>query len=367
MRKYKRGIIIFIAISILSIFFIFFLNDLNLIKIIKGLEQFELIYIPLAFIFLFLHLWSDGLRVKIIAHAVHSKIKIYEGAKAGLANEFLSALTPMQSGGQPFEVFILHQNGIPLGKCAIISYFRMISSLFFLSVTGFATLILYPEIYTVGYLIPFYLWGLAYILFIGSLTFLMIFKPRLAKLFSFNTLKVLKKIRIVQKKQYMKNLKYLLGEVEIFNHHIRDIFIRRKLIIFLATIVTFFHWTFKYAIGFVIFLGFIDIISPEKSFFLQSAIHFINHASPTPGGSGTTEVSAYGILKFLDPGSMFKGDEGKSVLGSMVTLWRLFTYHSIIIVAAILTFRSILSFSKKEEQQEEELQHAVQHDEYDEK
>lgn len=358
MRKYKRGIFIFIAISILSLFFIFFLNDLNFVKIIDGLERFELIYIPLALLFLFLHLWTDGLRVKIIAHAVHSDLKVYEGTKAGLANEFLSALTPMQSGGQPFEVFILHQNGIPLGKCAIISYFRMITSLFFLAVTGFATLVLYPEIYTVGYLIPFYIWGLAYILFIGSLTFLMLFKPRLAKLFSFNTIKLLKKIRLIQKNQYMKNLKYFLSEVEIFNHHIRDIFIRRKIYIFFATIVSFFHWTFKYAVGFVIFLGFLDMVSPEKSFFLQSAIHFINHASPTPGGSGTTELSAYGILKFLDPSNLFEGEAGKSILGSMITLWRLFTYHSIIIIAALLTFNSILSFSKKEKEQEKELQHA---------
>ncbi|HEO65700.1 MAG TPA: flippase-like domain-containing protein [Spirochaetes bacterium] len=349
MNKYRWGLLAFIAISLATLVLLFISDDVQLTGFINSLKQFDLLYLPLALIFLALHLLSDGVRLKILAWGMGESMKVRTGVVAGLANEFLSAITPFQSGGQPFEIFIFRRSGLPLGKCGVISYFRMATSLVFLSVTGSFTLIYYSELTRITSLNYFYIYGAVFISYFIALTYFTVYKPRFAKKITFIGMGFLKKIKVMKEETYFSKQKYIIKEVNTFNHHIRSFFFKQQGLIALSTLVTFFTWTFKYLIAYFLLLGLGVQTSILEVIFYQSAIHFVNYAIPTPGASGTSEWVANSIFRFLSDDL-----NNKVLLNSFVTLWRFATYHIIVIIAGFATLGSLREWIKSKEKEEEE-------------
>ncbi len=349
MNKYRWGLLAFIAISLATLILLFISDNVKFASFISSLEDFNLLYLFPAIVFLLLHLLADGIRLKVLARGMDESMKVRTGVVAGLANEFLSAITPFQSGGQPFEIFIFRRSGLPLGKCGVISYFRMTTSLVFLTVTGTFTLVYYSKLTSISSLNYFYIYGAVFISYFIALTYFTVFKPRFAKKVSFMGMRFLKRIKVMKEESYFSKQKYVLREVNTFSHHIRSFFFHQRGVIALSTLITFFTWGFKYLIAYFILLGFGIQASISEIIFYQSAIHFVNYAIPTPGASGTSEWVAKWIFSFLS--EEFR-DEGK--LYSFVTLWRFATYHIIVFIAGFATLGALREWIKNKEKKEEE-------------
>ena len=61
-------------------------------------------------------------------------------------NYFGSAVTPMQSGGGPFQVYALYKKGIPVGKGIAITLIRTMLTILILTLAVPIALLLDPEI-----------------------------------------------------------------------------------------------------------------------------------------------------------------------------------------------------------------------------
>ncbi|GMT48887.1 MAG: hypothetical protein IEMM0008_0426 [bacterium] len=83
--------------------------------------------------------------------------------------------------------------------------------------------------------------------------------------------------------------------------------------------------------------------------FYQSAFHFVNYAIPTPGASGTSELVAKWIFRFLS-----EDLSNKDLLNSFVTLWRFATYHIIVVIAGFATLGALKEWIKSKEKEEQE-------------
>ncbi len=349
MNKYRWGLLAFIAISLATLVVLFISDNVKFASFINSLKDFNLLYLPPAIAFLLLHLLADGVRLKVLARGMDESMTVRTGVVAGLANEFLSAITPFQSGGQPFEIFIFRRSGLPLGKCGVISYFRMSTSLVFLSVTGTFTLIYYNELTSISSLNYFYIYGAVFISYFIALTYFTVFKPRFAQKVSFLGMRFLKRMKIMKKETYFSKQKYVLREVKTFNHHIRSFVFHQQGVIALSTLITFFTWGFKYLIAYFILLGFGIQASIMEIIFYQSAIHFVNYAIPTPGASGTSEWMAKWIFSFLSDSF-----SDKAKLNSFVTLWRFATYYIIIFIAGFATLGALREWIKSKKKEEKE-------------
>ncbi|MDH4129452.1 MAG: flippase-like domain-containing protein [Spirochaetota bacterium] len=355
LSKYRRGIFVFIAISLIALFILFITSEMSFTTLKDSLKKFDnLICIPLAILFLLIHIVTDGLRLKLLASGMKDKLSLKESIKAGLANEFLSAITPFQSGGQPLEIYVIHKAGISLGKSVVISYFKTATNLFFLFTTGFFALLYYSSLTTLTYLNLFYVYGGLFITYFSIISYLSVFKPNFAKKLSYNILRFLRKIKIIKRNVFLSKVKFILREAKIFNHNIREYFFNRKGIIILVILITFVVWSSKYLIAYFIALGLNINISIMEILFYQSAIHFVNYSIPTPGASGTSEFVAYSIFKFLSF-TGFNSTSGLASLNIYVVLWRFFTYHFIVILSGIVTFKILKDRVKESKKITEEL------------
>ncbi len=345
MSKYRRGLFVFITISLATLFILFISSEeISYTKLEKGLRNFNLIYVPIAIVTLLLHLMVDCFRLKFIARGVDAKMSFKTAWNATLSNEFLSAVTPFQSGGQPVEIYIFHRNGISLGKGVVISFLKTATSIIFLFLTAMITLFFYPKIRNLGVMNIFYFYGIIYFSFFMFITYLCIFKPNFAKKISFNFMKLLRKIRVIKQDKYYSKLKFIMSEVNKFNRHFRGYFFHKKGMFVLAILMTFLSWPIKYLVGYFVALGFGFDVSLIEMLLFQCTIHFVNYAIPTPGASATTEGMAIVILKFLTP--IF---DTRMILTLFIAFWRLFTYHLLIAIAGFFTFNIIRERFKDED------------------
>ena len=61
-------------------------------------------------------------------------------------NYFGSAITPMQSGGGPFQVYLLYRNGVSVGKSVAITLVRTLQVLFLLAMVVPYSMIAEPDL-----------------------------------------------------------------------------------------------------------------------------------------------------------------------------------------------------------------------------
>ncbi len=349
MNKYIRGLILFVVISLVALFFLF-RNDFSGDTLsILNVHELKGTYFLVALSLLVIFVICEGIRLQILALGVEDKTSLKTGVIASLTNEFLSAITPFQSGGQPFEVFVLHRDGISLGKVVVISYFKTATSLIVLTSCAIIGFILYPELLGLSFLKYFYVYGILFVSYFITLTILSVFKPLFAKKLAFNGMKILRKIHIIKRDTFHSKMKYVLREVNLFNYHIKKYYFHKKLNLSLSVLMTFATWVVKFSMAYFILLGLGIDSSYLKVVFYQYVIQFVNYAMPTPGSSGTSEFTAYTIFKYLS--MIFHQNEISLKL--FVMLWRVFSYHIIILVSGLVSFSIIKDWLKSKQQEKQ--------------
>ncbi len=104
---------------------------------------------PLGLAFLFvLCAWTcDALRFCSLARAMGQVISFLNGVILTWLHYFGCAVTPMQVGGGPFQVFVLYQSGIPIGQGIAITLVRTLLTTFLLSVVAPVAFLMHPDIF----------------------------------------------------------------------------------------------------------------------------------------------------------------------------------------------------------------------------
>ena len=110
----RKGLIIFILLAFgVSAVIIFRSVDGHTIRSLLAADKFKLIIALLA---VFAAWVCDSGRFCALASAAHEHVSFPLGIALTWLNYFGSAVTPMQSGGGPFQVYALYKRGIPVGK-----------------------------------------------------------------------------------------------------------------------------------------------------------------------------------------------------------------------------------------------------------
>lgn len=91
--------------------------------------------------------WAcDAARFCALASAAEERVSFSMGLVLTWLNYFGSAVTPMQSGGGPFQVYVLYKKGISVGKGIAITLIRTMLTILILSLVVPVALLLDPEI-----------------------------------------------------------------------------------------------------------------------------------------------------------------------------------------------------------------------------
>ena len=140
----RKGLIIFILLAFgMGAIIIFRSVDHETVRSLLAANKLKLL---LALFVVFAAWICDSGRFCALAFAAHERVSFSLGIVLTWLNYFGSAVTPMQSGGGPFQVYALFKKGIPVGKGIAITLMRTMLTILILTLAVPVALMLDPEI-----------------------------------------------------------------------------------------------------------------------------------------------------------------------------------------------------------------------------
>jgi len=282
-RYIKRGVILFISITLISFTGLFLYQ--NSAESLDVLKEIMPIYLLLALALVFLDWLIGGLRNHIFIRQTNPGISWRACFDANLANIFMGAVTPSQTGGGPAQMYLLWKRGVRVCDSLAVSIINYVSTvIFFLSSAALSIWYMNSEI-TNNLLNTLIKSGLAIFSFALLLVLVSLIFPKrmnriilwFASLFSSEKLKQSATKITIQLLDYNQTMK---------------LFIMKKPVLMpLSLILTFSLYFNKYVIAYVILLG-LGVTVPFWSVIaIQAILFFMLYFAPSPGGSGIAEVS----------------------------------------------------------------------------
>jgi len=305
-ERLLQGIRLFLFLSIATAAVILFFTISE--DTIEQLKKISPLFLALTFLSTALRFFFDIWRLRYIIEALGKKLSWRGAFHFTMGGLPLGAITPMQVGGIPFQLYVCKKENIlvPEGSAAIFT-------------RGLLSAMVLPLL-----LLPIYYYRqfLTSGIMSAILKYLTIFYGIVAILFFF----LLTQTPWLQRK-FGRKVKGIVMFKEVFTNE----YMKRKMVFLKAYITTFLSLTFYFLTAPLLIRG----LGIEAPFFevmiLQIILTYAVNFMPTPGATGLAEGGAMAIFKHLMP---------KSVLGVYVMSWRFFTgYFGIIVgVLAITEF-----------------------------
>ncbi|MFW6119317.1 MAG: lysylphosphatidylglycerol synthase transmembrane domain-containing protein [Petrotogales bacterium] len=313
-------VILVIAIGLVVNVIISFIFDINeVVAVIKSVDYKILLYPFLIFSIIYV---IDTVRLKLITSQLNIHISLSEAVYNSIAGYFVSNLTPMASGGQPFQAYHLTTIGVNSEDATNIFMSRFTEFLIFSTATVlvFLRTILSLLKMSGGIASKFIIFGLIVAASTVFIFGLLLWKPRV--LYHLLALvdrtfigKVLRKI--LKKEELLKSFEQWVTRFEksiTFLWNKKTLFIVVDLL--LGGAVIFFQ-----ALSLFVVLNMVGGINIDiwELFLLFLTLNLVVYYVPSPGASGSVE----GVYNLVLSGLAFNAS--KVVAG--VIIWRFATFY----------------------------------------
>lgn len=264
--------------------------------------------------------------------------------------EFASALTPSVVGGSGVAMFIIHREGINLGRStAIVLVSALLDELFYITMVAIVLLII-----GTGHLFPVSLeksffgmtFGTEGIFWLGYGFICLLTTAILVGIFFIpRTLKyvLLQIFRLPILRRWRYNVIQIGDDIIITSDELKGKPAMYWIKSFGATYVS---WTARYLVVNFLVLAFINHDNAVVSGFTDQILIYARQLvmwvimliSPTPGSSGVAEFAFSGFLKEFIP---------LGLVGALALLWRLISYYPYLFIGAIILPRWLRATSPK--------------------
>ena len=332
-----NGLRIFIVLTLAGFFVLFYITGSR--ETLLALRAFRFQYFLLALFLVCVDFIAGGSRMFVFIRTrkiIPNREAFRACFKANLANIFLAAATPFQTGGGLAQIYMLHRAGIPISLGTSVGVINFVATLTFLFVAGIFALQWLSKTYAdfrFQYIITF-----SSIIFyiVALLFFLFLFRPRtMGRLIE-------KGIRGIgriwnKKKPFFEHLAVRIHAFTTeYASHILHYWRNEKTTLFHNAWITILLFMNKCFIAYVIIKGMgfdPDFLSALS---IQILLIFIIYFCPTPGASFLAETSAAALVSLLIPAH---------VVSVFSVLWRFFTTYFGVLIGGAILMRSIGSVS----------------------
>ena len=329
--KVIKNTFIALLISVITILVIFSLTGIqNIVKLLTGKNIYILF---ISFLTFFSVVLIDSFRSMIVSRALKSKISFFAALRNSILFYFISDITPLAAGGQPYQIYHYTKYGIDSIHSTNIVISRFVEYIFTSTIIGFLGYIYLRSVGVIGLIgRTSSLFLLAFIVSVASGIFILIpmvypkFIIHLSKILNLKfVLFFLKKLKLdskeIQRKVEEKVKKFDLSIKILWKENfgvmlldislgVLDIFLQ------VLSLYIIFRW-------FGINVAFLDI------FGIFVLLNLIVYYIPTPGASGGLEGVYYLVFSNL----LTLTDN--TVLSS-IAVWRIATFYFIIIIGFIV-------------------------------
>ena len=322
--KLNVGIVIFSAVFILLT--VFFVDGPE--KILQTVEKLNVRYLIMALLTVTLSWFFEACALQKLVHVRSHSIRLGEAFRATTTGILFNQLTPLSSGGQPMEIYVLSQMDIPVGlgmSAAMmltliyhlyIFLFGAVTIATFYAFQG-ATLARVAPLLWAGYILNLFTTGVFIAIIVSEKKTLALLK----KLVHWA-----KKIRIIRDEE--KAFTKVSNEMQSFNDAFR--FLRQEGLgrVIIAGIYYFLALTSLYIVPYWVFRSFGMHYPLHLVIMGTIAVAFVTSYIPLPGASLGAEGGFYFIFSYFFPET-----QG---LGLIVVFWRLVTFYYPIVFGNIL-------------------------------
>ena len=321
LNNIKKNTIILLLITII-ILYIVLKDDWN--NILITLKSMNIKFILMAFLAFLISVSIKGFSNYLIINN-KEKISISEAIKHNIIIQFFNGITPFSTGGQPMEIYMITEHGIPLAKATNYSVQSFIFYQLALVICGILAVIynfifrIFPK---VKYLKLLVFLGFAINLFVAIILLLI-----------GNSQKITKKICNISIKLCHK-FKIKVNENEI-KEKFNDLYIgftelsKNKKLTIIGIILNILSLLFLYITPlFIVFsMGDFTSLTIADTLRASSYIYLVGAFVPIPGASGGIE---YGFTRF------FGNFIAKNKISAVLLIWRFITYYLAVALGGII-------------------------------
>lgn len=312
-KKYLINILLVIIIGLLTNISIAFFSDFK--SIVSILKSADYLIVLKAFLIYSLIYVVDVFRTKLVLRSMNFKISFKDALYNSISGYFIANLTPMASGGQPYQIYHLTKLGVDSKTSTNIIFSRLIEFLIFSTATVLIFLkkilkIMNSEFLGSKVLIIGLIASMGITVFILSI----FINPKI----------IYKTLHFFNKIFKFKRGKKLLNNLEIWTDELREsisfLWKERFLMVLVDFALGILNSVFQTYAFFIVLTNLtgknIDFFSLFLIFIL---LNFVIYYVPTPGSSGGVE----GIYNMVLVG--FVG--APHYVTAAIFLWRFTTYY----------------------------------------
>ncbi|MGI6782587.1 MAG: lysylphosphatidylglycerol synthase transmembrane domain-containing protein [Aminivibrio sp.] len=327
----RRGLVLFLLLSFgVSAAVLFYSVDGETWRAILRADK-RLLMLALSFVLL---AWvCDSSRFCALARSAGERIDFGLGMALTWLHYFGCAVTPMQSGGGPFQVYALYKRDVPIGKGIAITLTRTLLTILILGFMVPVAVIIEPELLS-GHLFlkGVFSYVVAFIIISWTLVVLSIARPEVIKRWGRVFTLWLKKFGIVKPEKVLKIAKRI--NLEVDNYHLNfKMFFSCGLKHFLfAILLSFFHLLCLFSVLPCLIASVGLPFHYVQAILAQAVFMFLLYFVPTPGASGVAEGGGAALFGLLVPWNM---------AGVMAIAWRFFTEYLAIAMGVIVAVKML--------------------------
>jgi uncharacterized protein (TIRG00374 family) len=331
----RMGLTIFLVISIVSVLTIFILTTDT--GTWMSLRHIRPVYGVLACLLMLTQWCLNAVRFRILVNSLGSNVSFMTSLRAFMANVFISAVTPSQTGGGAMQIYILNRAGVPIAKGFAGCLMGAVLTVVGLLTSTLVVISLRPGLRAelgarmIGVLasvvIVFSILALLFVLSIVKTAFMKQIVGRI----------LLVVTRFLGTQRRLAFTKRVMGGVDQYRQSLAEFAGAKKRRVLLALAFTLAGIATNASIAPVLLAGLGVEYDLINVYLVQFVLLFIAYFGPTPGASGIVEFSNYWMLSSLSIQS--------NMLGIYTLLWRFFTSFIAVAVGG-LTVLSLISRRK---------------------
>ena len=279
--------------------------------------------------------WAcDAGRFCALAQAAQEHVSFKLGVALTWLNYFGSAVTPMQSGGGPFQVYALYKRGIPVGKGIAITLIRTMLTVLILTIAVPLIWLIDPDIMRESK----FLKGLVFYVFIvimmtWAFIIFTIMRPDIFKKLGRAFLMFLKKFNILKSnRKVIKSFQWLDREVDNYILNFKLLIDSGKSWLCVAIVLSVGHLLLLFSVLPILMSAVGLPFRYTQTIAVQAVFMFILYFIPTPGASGVAEGGGALLYSMLMPANM---------AGIMSVICRFFTDYISIFMGVVVVIRML--------------------------
>jgi uncharacterized protein (TIRG00374 family) len=216
----RKGIAIFLLLSLAVCgALIYFSFDRTSLVIFREADGFKL---SISFLLVICVWMLDAFKMILLTRGTGENISFRASMEMTWINYFGSALTPMQSGGGPFQMYLMYQNGISVGKSVAITLVRTVMIMIILGIMIPFAMMLESDIPKLGWGARSFIFYVVVLIFIVWLALIAsIVKPALVKHLAAKIIALLGRFGLLKKERQSKLLKLAIREINVYTENVR--------------------------------------------------------------------------------------------------------------------------------------------------